>query len=29
MVVAELNEDGEPLPTDAGISSEPLVAVMI
>ena len=29
MVVAELIEDGEPLPADAGVSSEPLVAVTV
>jgi predicted RNase H-like HicB family nuclease len=29
MVVAELVEDGEPLPADAGVSEEPLVAVTV
>jgi predicted RNase H-like HicB family nuclease len=29
MVVAELVEDGEPLPADAGVSREPLVAVTV
>ena len=29
LVVAELVEDGIPLPADAGVSSEPLVAVTV
>jgi predicted RNase H-like HicB family nuclease len=29
VVVAELVEDGEPLPADAGVSSDPLVAVTV